>query len=133
MENSSTGDAPKDSPNISDGFGGEEEQNLKFPKRLRHNGRGKVLATIYKRPQHPQYRLYWRARVDGKARSRMKNFAAYSEAKRAGDKVVADVAKGRASVLSPGQAADALNAVKELQRHYQATGKRLSIRFAVGE
>lgn len=133
MENSSTGDAPKDSPNISDGFGGEEEQNLKFPKRLRHNGRGKVLATIYKRPQHPQYRLYWCARVDGKARSRMKNFAAYSEAKRAGDKVVADVAKGRASVLSPGQAADPLNAVEELQRHYQATGKRLSIRFAVGE
>jgi len=66
---------------------------LKFPKRLRHNGRGKVLATIYKRPEHPQYRLYWRARVDGKARSRMKDFAAYSEAKRAGDKVVADVAK----------------------------------------
>ena len=92
-ENDSTGDAPKDSPNISDGFGGEEEQNLKFPKRLRHNGRGKVLATIYKRPEHPQYRLYWRARVDGKARSRMKDFAAYSEAKRAGDKVVADVAK----------------------------------------
>jgi integrase len=106
---------------------------LKFPKRLRHNGRGKVLATIYKRPEHPQYRLYWRARVDGKPRSRMKDFAAYSEAKRAGDKVVADVAKGRASVLSPGQAADALNAVEELQRHYQATGKRLSIRFAVGE
>ena len=98
-ENDSTGDAPKDSPNISDGFGGEEEQNLKFPKRLRHNARGKVLATIYKRPQHPQYRLYWRARVDGKARSRMKNFAAYSEAKRAADKVVVDVAKGRASVL----------------------------------
>jgi chemotaxis response regulator CheB len=43
----------------------EIEESVKFPKRLRHNGRGKVRATIYKRPAHPQFRLYWRTKVDG--------------------------------------------------------------------
>ena len=64
----------------------ESEQNVKFPKRLRHRGKGKVLATIYKRPDC--YRLYWRARVDGKPKSRMKDCKSYAEAKREGDKVV---------------------------------------------
>jgi hypothetical protein len=27
---------------------------LKFPKRLRHNERGRVLATIYHRPDEPR-------------------------------------------------------------------------------
>jgi len=36
----------------------ESEQQVKFPKRLRHRGKGKVLATIYKTPAG--YRLYWR-------------------------------------------------------------------------
>ncbi|MGD0253020.1 MAG: hypothetical protein ABSC01_10035 [Verrucomicrobiota bacterium] len=106
------------------------EQQVKFPKRLRHRGKGKVLATIYKRPKG--YCLYWRARVDGKPKSRMKDFKSYAEAKREGDKVVADLAKGRATGLSPGQAADAQNALEELQRFYQTTGKRVSMRFAVG-
>ena len=108
----------------------ESEQNVKFPKRLRHRGKGKVLATIYKRPDC--YRLYWRARVDGKPKSRMKDCKSYAEAKREGDKVVSDLAKGRATGLSPGQVADAQNALEELQRFYQTTGKRISIRFAVG-
>jgi integrase len=108
----------------------ESEQNVKFPKRLRHRGKGKVLATIYKRPDC--YRLYWRARVDGKPKSRMKDCKSYAEAKREGDKVVSDLAKGRATGLSPGQAADAQNAIEQLQRFYQTTGKRISIRFAVG-
>jgi integrase len=103
---------------------------VKFPKRLRHRGKGKVLATIYKRPKG--YCLYWRARVDGKPKSRMKDFKSYAEAKREGDRVVTDLAKGRATGLSPGQAADAQNAIEELQRFYQTTGKRISIRFAVG-
>ena len=131
-ENGGLENHPKDSPNIPGQPEDESDQNVKFPKRLRHNGRGKVLATIYQRPDG--FRLYWRARVDGKPRSRFKDFPSYSAAKREGDKVVADLAKGKAStILSPGQAADALNAVEELQRHFQATGKRLSIRFAVGE
>ena len=106
------------------------EQQVKFPKRLRHRGKGKVLATIYK--QSGIYRLYWRARVDGKPKSRMRDFKTYAEAKREGDKVIADLAMGRTSALSPGQAADALNALEELQRFYQATGRRISIRSAVG-
>jgi len=104
---------------------------VKFPKRLRHRGKGKVLATIYKLPN--SYRLYWRARVDGKAKSRMRDYKSYAEAKREGDKVAADLAKGKATGLSPGQAADAQNAIEELQRLFQSTGKRISIRFAVGE
>ncbi len=79
------------------------------------------------------YRLYWRERVDGKPKSRMKDFAIYAEAKREGDKVVAAKAKGAGMVLSPGQAADAQNAIEELQRYFQATGKRVSIRDAVGQ
>jgi hypothetical protein len=60
-------------------LGGESERNVKFPKRLRHRGKGKVLATIYKRPDF--YWVYLRARVDGKPRSQMKDFATYSAAK----------------------------------------------------
>ena len=77
---------------------------MKFPKRLRHRGKSKVLATIYKRPDC--YRVYWRLRVDGKPKSRLQDFATYSAAKRAGDKVVTDLAKGQATVLSPGQASE---------------------------
>jgi integrase len=103
---------------------------VKFPKKLRHRGKGKVLATIYRLPDG--YRLYWRERVDGKPKSRMKDFSTYSEVKREGDKVVAAKAKGTVMPLSPGQVSDAQNAFEELQRFYQATGKRVSIRFAVG-
>jgi integrase len=108
----------------------ESEQQVKFPKRLRHRGKGKVLATIYKMPAG--YRLYWRQRLDGKPKSQMRLFKSYGDAKREGDKLVADLAKGRTITLSPGQAADAQNAIEELQRFYQTTGKRISIRFAVG-
>jgi len=90
-----------------------------------------VLATIYRQPDG--YRLYWRQRVDGKAKSLMRLFKRYADAKREGDRVIADLANNRAVQLSPGRAADAQNAVEELQRLYQATGKRVSIRFAVGE
>jgi len=55
--------SPKDSPNIPGQLEGEGEQNVKFPKRLRHNGKGRVWATIYKRSDC--FRLYWRQRVDG--------------------------------------------------------------------
>jgi integrase len=116
------------------GSGEQSETNVKFPKRLRYRGRGKTLATIYKgdNPTQP-YNVYWRVRVDGKPRSRFKSFASFTEAKRFADKIVNDIGKGvLASTLSPGQAADALNALEELQRFYQATGNRLSIRFTVG-
>jgi integrase len=104
---------------------------VKFPKKLRHRGKGRVLARIYKRSDC--YRLYWRARVDGKPVSRFKDFPSYSEAKRAGDKQVADLAKGKAVALSPGQESDALAALERLQRFYEATGWRVSLLASVSE
>ena len=61
------------------------------------------------------------------------DYASYANAKRKADEVVAGLAKGKASTLSPGQAADAQNAIEELQRYYVSTGKRVSLRFVVAE
>jgi len=131
-ENGGLVTSPKHSPNILEGFGDESEKNVKFPKRLRYRGKGKVLATIYKRPDC--YRLYWRARVDGKPRSNFKDFPNYSGAKRAGDKTVTDLAKGSdVPKLTAGQASDAIAALEGLQRFYQSTGRRLSLRAAVAD
>ena len=134
QENGESATAPQVSPNISGRLESENEQDVKFPKRLRYKGKGRVLATIYKRPGQPQpYRLYWRMRVDGKPRSRMQEFTHYSAAKRAGDKVVADLAKGQATALSPGQASDALAALERLQGFYASTGRRVSLLAGVSE
>lgn len=131
-ENGELATDPKDSPNISGRLESENEQDVKYPKWLRHRGKGKVWATIYKRPDC--YRLYWRARVDGKPRSMFKDSATYSEAKREGDKVVADLAKGsQAAALSPGQARDALAALERLQGFYVSTGRRVSLLAATSE
>ena len=131
-ENGESATVTKDSPNIPGQLESESEQDVKYPKRLRHRGKGKVLATIYKRPDF--YRLYWRARADGKPRSQFQDFPTYSEAKRRGDKVVADLVKGsQAAALSPGQARDALAALERLQGFYQSTGRRVSLLAAVSE
>jgi integrase len=124
--------SPKHSPNNANGLGGEQEQNVKFPKRLRHNGRGKALATIYQRPDG--FRLYWRARVDGKPRSWFKDFPTYSAAKREGDKVVSDLAKSKAeALLSQGQARDALAALDVLRGFYEANGQQVNLRSAAAQ
>ena len=132
-ENGELADHPKHSPNISAQAGIENEQKVKFPKQLRYKGRGQVWATIYKRPHKSQpYRLYWRARVDGTPASRTKDFATYGEAKRAGDKVVADLKKGcQSAVLSPGQASAALVALERLRQFYVDTGRRVTLSEAV--
>ncbi len=122
----------KDPPNISGQLESESEQDVKYPKRLRHHGKGRVLATIYKRPNC--YRVYWRARVDGKPRSQFQDFSTYAEAKRRGDKVVTDLVRGsQAAVLSPGQARDALTALERLQSFFVATGRKVSLLAAVSE
>jgi hypothetical protein len=125
---SDRGEQPKDCPNISGEFLPETERPVTFPKRLRFNNRGKPLATIYKRPGGG-YRLYWRQRgaVDGKPASHMKDFRTYTEAKRQGEQVVKDLAKGRAVALTPGQASEAVASFKALQNFYESTGKRLSL------
>jgi integrase len=105
---------------------------VKFPKRLRYRRQGKAWATIYKsdNPTQP-YNLYWRVRVDGKPRSRFKSFSTYSAAKKAGDKIVADLATGAlAATLSPGQASDARLALDTLNKFYVDTGKRVSLHEA---
>jgi len=119
------------SPNIPAELG--DEGNMKFPKKLKH--RGKVLATIYgKRKGRDYYRLYWRVRQGGKARSRMRDFRTYSEAKREGDKLVADLGKGsQVTALTPGQANDALAALERLQGFYQSTGRRVSLLAGISE
>lgn len=133
-EISENGDATQENPNISGQIEAETERDVKFPKRLRQNGKGKVWATIYLRPEHPRYRLYWRATIDGKKATRTKDFATYSAAKKAGDDVVKELAKGLDSAkLTPGQASDALAAFEGLQRHYHATGDKLSLRAVVAE
>jgi hypothetical protein len=130
IENGGSANLPKVSPNISEPLGSENESNVKFPKRLRHRGKGRVLATIYKRADC--YRLYWRARVDGKPLSRFKDFPNYSEAKQAGDKTVADLAKNSGtSNLSPGQANNALAALERLQNFFVSTGRHVSLLAAV--
>jgi integrase len=64
----------------------------------------------------------------------MKDFTAYAEAKRDGDKVVAGLAKGlRAPDLSPGQASDALAALQRLRRFYEATGREVSLLAGISE
>ena len=113
-------------------MGSEDEQDVKFPKRLRYRGKGKVLATIYRRPDC--YRLYWRARVDGKPRSQFKDFQTYSAARQKGDAVVADLHKGaQAARLSPAQATDALAALERVQRLFVDTGRRVSLLAGISE
>jgi integrase len=124
--------ATKDSPNISWQLGSEDQTKVKFPKRLRYRGKGKVLATIYKRKNC--YRLYWRARVEGKPKSLFKDFAGYSAAKQAGDKVIADLVKNApAAGLLPGQVSDAGAAFERLRDFFRSTGKRVTLLGAVSE
>jgi hypothetical protein len=123
---------PKHSPNILVDLDAESDHNVKFPKKLRHRGKGRVLVTIYKRPDC--YRVYWRVKVDGEPRSRFKDFATYSAAKKAADKTVSELANGsQVAALSPGQASDALAALQRLQRFYETTGRRISLLGAISD
>ena len=107
---------PQDAEVTGDGdSAAESEVGVSFPRRLRHNNRGKVLAKIYKRPDC--YRLTWRVTgMDGKRVGRQKEFRTYAEAARFGRRLVKDLAKGRAVVqLTPEQVSGAVAAFKLLQ------------------
>jgi hypothetical protein len=116
--------AQKAIANISDG---ENEEQVNSREKLRDKD-GKVRATIYK--TSAGYRLYWRQRVDGKPKSQMMPFPTKAQARKKGKSVVADLAKGKTIALTPAQVADAQNAIEELQRLYQTTGKRAFFLFA---
>jgi len=98
---------------------------MRFPVKLKN--RGRVLARIYRRENG--YRLYWRVRSpEGKAKSKQRDFTRYADAKREGDTLVADLAKGsQVTALTQGQASDAMAALKHLQTFYVETGKRMSL------
>jgi len=58
----------------------------------------------------------------------MKSFKTYSEAKQAGEKLAAEMAKGsQVAQLTASQAADALTALHTLSRFYQDTGKQITL------
>jgi integrase len=64
----------------------------------------------------------------------MRDFRSYSEAKRAGDKLVSDLAKGSfVADMTPAQARDARAALERLQGFYEQTGRRVSLLGAVSE
>jgi len=92
---------------------------MKFPKRLRYKGKGRVLATIYKNDHLTQpYTLYWRVRIDGKPRTRLKAFSTYAAAKKAGEQMVSEIATGKlVATLSLGQVTDALAAYDRRIEH----------------
>jgi len=123
---------PKVFPNNPGLLAGESERKMKFPMKLKY--RGRTLATIYGRNAAGYYRLYWRVRADGKPRSRMRDFASYSEAKAEGDRLVRDLAKGsQVTALTPGQAGDAVAALQALRGFYEKTGTRKSLLAVASE
>lgn len=131
-ENGDSGHATKDSPNNLGHLDTENEQDVKFPKKLRYRGKGRALARIYKRPDG--YRLYWRQRgTDGKARSFFRDYIRYGDARAEGDKKVAELAKGQGTALTPGQCRDATAALERLRGYYQATGRQVSLLSSVSE
>ena len=98
---------------------------MKYPVLLRARKNGPVLAKIYKpAPAYPRYRLAWT--VGGKRM--MKAFPTYSAAKRHGDGMLGDLAKGsQVTLLTPAQANDALAALERLQSFYASTGRKVSL------
>jgi len=99
---------------------------VKFPKHYKH--RGETLATMYgKSKSYPLYRVSWT--VAG--RRMMKAFPLYGAANRYAEKMKTELAKDSpATLLTEGQALDALAAMEVLQSFYEATGKRISLHGA---
>jgi len=78
----------------------------------------------------PYYRLA--CTVAGKRR--VQTFAAYSDARQAGERLVRDLASGsEAAGLSASQSRDALSAIQRLEGFRQSTGRRVSLLAAVSE
>ena len=98
---------------------------MKYPVLLRARKNGPVLAKIYKpAPAYPRYRLAWS--VGGKRM--MKAFSTYSAAKRHGDGMLGDLAKGsQVTLLTPDQATDALAAMERLRGFFAITGRKVSL------
>jgi integrase len=105
------------------------ETDMKFPKAIRHNGKGKVWAKIYaKTASYPLYRVTWSVKVDGKSRRMVKAFSTYLDAKRHADAKAKELATGSSTAkLRPKEADDALAAFGHLETFYADTGNRVSL------
>jgi integrase len=101
---------------------------VKYPMKLKY--RGRVLATIYGKTASRPYRLYWRVN----RQTRIKEFQRYGDAKREGDRLVQELAKGsQVTALTPKQAGDAIAAFQRLDAFFQATGRRISLLAGISE
>jgi integrase len=105
---------------------------MKFPRKLRHKGKGPVLATLYKRPDHT-YRVYWRTRLEGKPVSRTRDFLRLNKAKAFAEDKVKELARGEDKALTPGQIADAQVAFDRLREYYRQTGRKLTLRAVAAD
>ena len=96
--------APQRFPKHFGRIGQRKQGGREVPQTTETPRQGKVLATIYKRPDR-SYRLYWRARVDGKPPKPDEGlFHLLCGEAREGDKVGGDLVKGsQVTARSPGQ------------------------------
>ena len=104
------------------------DRRVRFPVTIKHRG---SKAKIYAPARNfPYYRLAYT--VAGKRR--VQTFAAYSDARQAGERLVRDLATGsQAAGLSASQSRDALAALQRLDGFRQSTGRRVSLLAAVSE
>jgi hypothetical protein len=101
---------------------------VRFPVTIRHrSSKAKIYAPAGK---FAYYRLAYT--VAGKRR--MQTFAAYSDARQAGERLVRDLANAsQAAGLSASQSRDALAAMQRLEAFRQSTGRGVSLLVAVTE
>ena len=95
---------------------------MKFPVTIRHRtSKAKIYAPGGKF-------AYYRLAYTTAGKCRMQTFAAYSDAKAAGERIVHELANGsQAAALTASQSRDALAAFERLQGFYQASGRRVSL------
>ncbi|HEY3856305.1 MAG TPA: hypothetical protein VGO67_18120 [Verrucomicrobiae bacterium] len=101
---------------------------MRFPVTIRHRAnKVKIYAPA---GEFAYYRLAYT--VAGKRR--MQTFAAYSDARQAGERIVRDLANGsQAAALSASQSRDALAAFERLEAFRQKTGQKISLLSAVSQ
>jgi integrase len=104
------------------------DRRVRFPVTIRHRAsKAKIYAPAGKF-------AYYRLAYTGAGKRRMQTFAAYSDARQAGERLVRDLANGsQAAGLSASQSRDALAAMQRLDAFRQSTGRRVSLLAAVSE
>ena len=101
---------------------------MRFPVTIRHRAnKVKIYAPA---GEFAYYRLAYT--VAGKRR--MQTFAAYSDARQAGERIVRELANGsQAAALSASQSRDAIAAYERLESFRQKTGLKISLLSAVSQ